>query len=72
MKNFREIDTTEVVNELKNGNTVVAVVLNGEDRIIRGGEYIKSGVYPLNNRMSIADISRYEKEENVAFYAHCE
>lgn len=70
MRNYKEISKEDVVKELKEGTEVVAVVLNCTDRVIRGGDYIKSGVYPLNNRMSIADIARYEKEDNVAFYAN--
>lgn len=71
MKNFKEINREEVITELKKKNTVVAVVINCENKIVTGGEYIKSGVYPLNSRMSIDDITRYEKEDNVAFFAHC-
>ena len=69
MKDFKEIPVVNIVNELESGSKVVAVVLNGENRIIKGGDFIKSGVYDLSNKLSIADIARYKREENVVFYA---
>ena len=70
MKNFKEVSIIEITNELESGNKVVAVVLTSENKIIRGGDFIKSGVYELNNKMSIADIARFKREDNVVFYAH--
>lgn len=69
MKDFREISIANIMDELESGNNVFAVVLNADDRIVKGGDFVKRGVYELNNRMSIADISFYKKEDNVAFYA---
>lgn len=72
MKEFKEIAKEEVVNELKKGKEVRAVILNSNSHLVKGGEHIREGVYPLNCRMAIADISRYEREENVAFFVNAD
>lgn len=68
MKEFKEVPKDEVISELKKGKEVRAVILTCSSHIVKGGDYIKEGVYQLNCRMAIADIARYEREENVAFY----
>ena len=70
MKEFREVPKEEVINELKNGKEVRAVILNSNSHLVKGGEHIREGVYQLNCKMSIADVGRYEREENVAFYVY--
>lgn len=68
MREFTEITKEDVVNELKRGNDVRAVILTSNAHIVKGGDHIKEGVYQLNCRMAIADIARYENEDNAAFY----
>ena len=68
MKEFKEIPREDVINELKEGKDVRAVILTSNSHIVKGGDHIKEGVYQLNCRMAIADIARYEKEDNVAFF----
>ena len=68
MKEFREIAKEDVINELKEGKDVRAIVLNTAGYINKGGDHIKEGVYQLHCRMAIADVTRYEKEDNVCFY----
>lgn len=68
MKEFKEISKEQVIDELKQNKDVRAVILTSNSHIVKGGEFIKEGVYQLNCRMAIADIARYEKEDNVAFF----
>lgn len=68
MREFVEVPKEEVINELKAGRDVRAVILTSSGYINKGGDHIKEGVYQLHCRMAIADIARYEKEDNVAFY----
>ena len=68
MKEFKEISKDQVINELKENRDVRAVILTSNSHIVKGGEFIKEGVYQLNCRMAIADIARYEKEDNVVFF----
>ena len=68
MREFKEVTKEEVIGELKAGKDVRAVILTSSAYINKGGDHIKEGVYQLNCRMAIADIARYEREENVAFY----
>jgi len=68
MKEFKEISKDQVIDELKQNKDVRAVILTSNNHIVKGGEFIKEGVYQLNCRMAIADIARYEKEDNVAFF----
>jgi len=69
MREFVEVTKEKVIDELKAGKDVRAVILNSNSHLVKGGEHIREGVYPLHCRMSLADIARYEREDNVAFYA---
>ena len=68
MREFREIPKEEIINELKTGKDVRAVILTSSGYINKGGDHIKEGVYQLHCRMAIADIARYEKEDNAVFF----
>jgi len=68
MKDYKEIKREEVLDVLSNQD-VCAVVLNSKDRLIKGGDYKKSGVYTLSANYSLADINSYLNEDNVAFFA---
>lgn len=68
MKEFKEVTKEDVITQLKEGKDVRAVVLTANSHIVKGGDHIKEGVYQLNCRMAIADIARYEREENVVFF----
>lgn len=70
MRDFKEITKDDVIGSLKDGKEVRAVIFSCISHINKGGDHIKEGVYALNNRMTIADISRYEHEDNVAFYVY--
>lgn len=70
MRDFKEITKDDVIGCLKDGKEVRAVIFSCISHINKGGDHIKEGVYPLNSRMSIADIARYEREDNVAFFVH--
>lgn len=72
MREFREVSKEEVINELKEGKDVRAVILTSNSHIVKGGDHIKEGVYQLNCRMAIADIVRYEREDNVVFFTLAE
>jgi hypothetical protein len=68
MKEFKEISKDDVLNALKQGKEVKALILNSSSHLVKGGEHIREGVYPLNCRMAISDVARYEKEDNAAFF----
>lgn len=68
MKDYREVSKEEVLEVLKT-QEVCAVVLSSTDRLIKGGDFKKSGVYTLSASYSLSDIYSYLNEDNVAFYA---
>ena len=67
LTNYKIIDVADVSRFLDEETEVYAFVLNVKDRIIKGGETIKQGVYTLNCNMSYKEVKRFKEEPDVIF-----
>lgn len=67
MKDFKEIEVDEVIETLKT-EEVLAMVLNTKDKLIKGGDYIKTNVYVITSDMPLSTIHKYMDEDNVKFF----
>ncbi len=68
MQSFTEITKDQVMERLRQGGTVQAVILEVSNKPLKGDISKPTGVYPLKGNMAVLEIQKYIDHPDVIFF----
>lgn len=68
MRNFTEVTKEEVMEKLREGKTIQAIVLEISNLPLKGEITKPTGVYPLKGNMAVLEVQKYIDHPDVIFF----